>query len=83
MQAMESKPERRLLRDYRNAVAHGYVFPLIGESGGVSVLKQPKHAPLSFDRVSMDLGTLSRDSFRYVDEYICGGWRCFEVDELT
>jgi len=83
IKVMEAKDKYNLSRSYRNAAAHGHVFPIHGSSDSILVPVKPKHEPFSFDGDKVDLRELVQGSTTLVDEYICLGWRCFEHDELS
>ena len=83
MQKFHADPDLRLFRDYRNAIMHGYSYPISSKDGKI-LLKSGVRAPkFSFSNMTIDSDQFFSNSFAKVDRFICGGWRCFETDELT
>lgn len=83
MKAMKSQPVHRILRTYRNAFAHGYVFPITADNGSIYISDHPQDPQFSFASSTKDLATVAELAKQYMNKYIYNGWRCFEQDELT
>lgn len=79
----DSDASLQLFRDYRNAVMHGYVFPLSMDASGIFIKESPKEEPFRFEGHFRNLLDFCNESFAKVSDFICTGWRCFERDELT
>jgi hypothetical protein len=83
IQQFQSKPGAKVLLDYRNAIAHGHVFPLVGSYGSLRLKRKPKTNMFSFSDADMDVEAFIAASYSIVHEFICKGWACFSVDELS
>lgn len=70
-------------RNYRDAIMHGYVFPISGHGDELFIKENPKYTPFSFEHSGLNLLGFCKKSYSEVDSFICRGWRCFENDELS
>jgi hypothetical protein len=78
-----SKPNVQMLREYRDAVGHGYVYPVSGSKSMLLLKQKPKMPIFLFSEINVDFSTFVASSFSNVNEFICDGWRCFSLDELS
>jgi len=70
--------------DYRDAIMHGYVFPISGKETGLYLKVEPKMEGFSFHGLMTDtIQSFCESSYITVTDFIGKGWRCFEADELT
>lgn len=83
LQIIESDTDLKHFFAYRNAIMHGYIYPIRFDLNGFYVKENPKRPLFSFEGMNLNLLLLSREVLRKVDNWICLGWRCFEKDELS
>ena len=83
LKTLKSDSGFMLFFDFRNAIMHGYVFPLSIDSQGFFLQGNPKDVLFSFKDMNINLLVFCRESYSKISTFICNGWRCFEVDELT
>lgn len=70
-------------REYRNAVAHGRVYPMKGVGNQIGIGSDPFNQPFNIESGYYDILDFCERSITNVDSLIVQGWRCFEADELT
>lgn len=80
---MFSDPNFKKIKEHRNAVAHGYVYPVSIKGEGCFVPDRLRIEKISFKNTNTDLLPCCQVLFTKVNNFICKGWRCFEIDELT
>lgn len=68
--------------DYRNALMHGYVYPISGKSEGLFLKNKPRNERFSFDDMDINIMVFCDSSYSTISNLICKGWRHFEEDEL-
>ncbi len=71
------------LRGYRNAVAHGYVFPVNGSKDGLFLAKNPRGEMVEKKLCELELVSFFERIFDKIDIFIKEGWMCFSKDELS
>jgi hypothetical protein len=80
---LSSDPELRTFFEYRDAIMHGYVYPLSFTKEAFFVKGSPKDALFSFSNININLLDFCKESYSKVNAFICKGWRYFEIDELS
>lgn len=83
LDSLSSDPDLRIFFEYRNAIMHGYVYPLSLSKDAFFVKGSPKDALFSFNDININLLAFCRESYSKVNGFICKGWRYFEKDELS
>jgi len=83
LQTMFSDTDFEKFFEYRNTVMHGYVYPISGDREGLFLKDEPKIEMFSFEGMNTNLLDFCTVSYSKVCDFICKGWRCFEIDELT
>jgi len=75
--------DTRMLVEYRNAVVHGYVFPISGASSGLFLTATPRGGFFDFDSNDVELISLTDRVVDKTKVFIADGWKCFSRDELS
>jgi hypothetical protein len=83
LQEILATPVMKVFLDYRNAIMHGYVYPIRMAGEHIGIGKDPRSPLFSFDKSYYDVLDFSEKSYATVDHLIVRGWQCFEQDELT
>jgi len=71
----------KFLFEYRNAIVHGYVFPISGTSSGIFLTKKPREV-VTFNSSDLELISFCKRIYDKIFDFINDGWKCFSVDEL-
>jgi hypothetical protein len=83
LQEMLSNPVIKEFLDYRNAIMHGYVYPISMQKNRIGIGGDPRSSLFSFKRRYIDILDFSEKSHTNINHLIVEGWRCFERDELS
>jgi len=83
LQEMLSNPVIEGFLDYRNAIMHGYVYPISMNGDRVGIGDAPRSSLFSFGGQYLDVLDFCEKSHTNVNRLISKGWRCFEIDELS
>ena len=83
MKTFLEKPNVKMFITYRDAIMHGYVYPLSGSKKSLLLKRNPKIEPFSFSDVDQNFEHFVDSSFSEVKEFIRDGWKCFSLDELS
>lgn len=78
-----SDPDFKKFLNFRNAIAHGYVYPISYTNEGIFVRDDLKTKNLSFEEMNTDLVPFCERIYSKIFDFICKGWRCFDIDELA
>jgi hypothetical protein len=80
-QNKEIDDDIKFLFEYRNAIVHGYVFPISGTSSGIFLTKKPREV-VTFNSSDLELISFCKRIYDKISDFINDGWKCFSVDEL-
>ncbi len=79
--ADDTDQDIKLLIEYRNAIVHGYVFPISGTSDGLFLTKAPRQI-FTYNSHDFELFSFSGRIYDKIFNFIVDGWKCFSSDEL-
>ncbi len=68
--------------DYRNAIVHGYIFPLAGYPTGLFIKTAPRSEIFTFQDTDVELESFCNESFSRIKNLITISWIRFSRDEL-
>jgi len=71
----------KFLFEFRNAIVHGYVFPISGTSSGIFLSKKPREV-VTFNSSDLELISFCKRIYDKIFDFITEGWKSFSVDEL-
>jgi hypothetical protein len=71
----------KFLFEFRNAIVHGYVFPISGTSSGIFLTKKPREV-VTFNSSDLELISFCKRIYDKIFDFITEGWKSFSVDEL-